>query len=42
MCDQLAQGQLSLHHRIEVRNEAGDEVLSLAFGEAVRIEPVLP
>jgi hypothetical protein len=39
MCDQLAQGRLSLHHRIEVRDEMGDEVLNLAFGDAVRIEP---
>jgi hypothetical protein len=39
MCDQVAQGRLSLHYRIDVRDEAGDEILSLAFGDAVRIEP---
>ena len=38
MCDELAQGRLSLHHWIEVRDEKGDEVLNLAFGDAVRIE----
>ena len=39
MCDQLAAGRLSLHHRIEVRDEQGDEILTLAFGDAVTIEP---
>jgi hypothetical protein len=39
MCDQVARGRLSLHHRIEVRDEAGGQVLSLAFGDAVRVEP---
>jgi hypothetical protein len=42
MCDELAQGRLTLHHRIEVRDEAGDELLSLTFGDAVTIEPPLP
>jgi hypothetical protein len=38
MCDQLTSGRLSLHHRIEVEDEAGGPVLTLAFGDAVRIE----
>jgi hypothetical protein len=42
MCDQVAVGRLSLHHRIEVRDEHGDEILTLAFGDAIRIEPADP
>jgi hypothetical protein len=42
MCDQLTAGRLSLHHRIEVRDEQGDEILTLAFGDAVAIEPAEP
>ncbi len=38
MCDQLAKGRLSLHHRIEVEDEAGNPVLALAFGDVVEIE----
>lgn len=38
MCDQLKTGRLSLHHRIEVVDETGARVLSLPFGDAVRIE----
>jgi len=38
MCDQLTKGRLSLHHRIEVEDESGSPVLSLAFGDAVQIE----
>jgi uncharacterized protein DUF6894 len=42
MCDQLAEGRLRLHHRIEVRDERGGEVLILTFGDALRIEPAGP
>ena len=38
MCDQLAEGRLALHHRIEVRDETGEEVLNLPFADAVEIE----
>ncbi|HLL30180.1 MAG TPA: hypothetical protein VK403_04210 [Allosphingosinicella sp.] len=38
MCDQLMNGRLSLHHRIEVEDEGGGAVLTLAFGDAVEIE----
>lgn len=38
MCDQVKTGRLSLHHRIEVVDESGEPVLSLPFGDAVRIE----
>jgi hypothetical protein len=38
MCDQVKLGQLNLHHRIEVEDEAGGAVLSLTFAEAVEIE----
>ena len=38
MCDQLMKGRLSLHHRIEVEDEDGKAILTLPFGEAVRIE----
>ncbi|HEX9947949.1 MAG TPA: hypothetical protein VGA98_10450 [Allosphingosinicella sp.] len=38
MCDQLTKGRLSLHHRIEVVDEQGGPVLTLAFGDAVEIE----
>jgi hypothetical protein len=37
MCDQLAKGRLSLYHRIEVEDESGGQVLTLAFGDAVEI-----
>ena len=39
MCEQMRQGRLSLHHRIEIEDEAGAIVLRLGFGEAVTIEP---
>ena len=38
MCDQLMKGRLSLHHRIEVEDEDGADVLTLPFGEAIEIE----
>jgi hypothetical protein len=38
MCDQVKVSRLSLHHRIDVVDEAGAQVLSLPFGEAVEIE----
>jgi hypothetical protein len=39
MCDDLKSGHLSLHHRVDVEDENGAPVLSLAFGEAVTIAP---
>jgi hypothetical protein len=38
MCDQVKEGRLSLHHRIEVEDERGEAILTLAFEDAVRIE----
>jgi hypothetical protein len=38
MCDQVRNGRLSLHHRIEVEDDRGQAVLTLPFDEAVRIE----
>jgi hypothetical protein len=38
MCDQMKAGRLTLHHRIEVVDEAGATVLTLPFGDAVTIE----
>ena len=38
MCDQLSNGRLSLHHRIEVVDEGGGTILTLPFAEAVTIE----
>lgn len=38
MCDQLRDGRLSLHHRIEVESEDGGPVLTLSFADAVEIE----
>ena len=42
MCEQIRKGRLSLHHRIEVEDEGGRAILTLAFGEAVRIETAGP
>ncbi|MFL6845019.1 MAG: DUF6894 family protein [Allosphingosinicella sp.] len=39
MCDQLRAGHLTLHHRVEVEGEAGESLLILTFGDAVRILP---
>ncbi|MBV8687050.1 MAG: hypothetical protein JOZ90_06170 [Alphaproteobacteria bacterium] len=38
MCDQVRQGRLSLKDRIEVEDEAGNPVLTLAFRDAVQLE----
>jgi hypothetical protein len=38
MCDQLTNGRLILHHRIEVEDEHGATVLILPFADAVEIE----
>lgn len=42
MCDQLMKGRLSLYHCIEVEDEGGKTILTLPFGEAVRIETAKP
>lgn len=39
ICDQVRNGRLALHHRIEVEDERGEPVLALAFADAVKIEP---
>jgi hypothetical protein len=39
ICDQVRKGRLTLHHRVEVEDEGGAPVLTLAFGDAVTIEP---
>jgi hypothetical protein len=39
ICDQVKQGRLSLHHRIEVEEEGVGPLLTLAFADAVEIEP---
>ena len=38
MCDQVRRGYLSLRDRIEITDEAGRELLTLRFREAVRLE----
>ena len=38
MSEQIVKGRLSLHHRIEVEDEAGGAVLTLPFADAVEIE----
>jgi hypothetical protein len=38
MSEQVKTGRLSLHHRIEVEDESGDNVLILPFADAVTIE----
>jgi hypothetical protein len=39
MCETLAQdGRISLHHRIDIEDDAGGVIASVPFGEAVRIE----
>lgn len=37
MCDEMRRGLLTLHHRVEVEDEAGERVLTLAYGDAVTI-----
>ena len=39
ICDQVKEGRLCLNHRIEVEDEAGATVLSIAFAEAVTDRP---
>ena len=38
MSEQVKNGRLVLHHRIEVEDEDGGSVLSLPFGDALVIE----
>ncbi|HEU0134705.1 MAG TPA: hypothetical protein VFR28_07765 [Allosphingosinicella sp.] len=38
MCDQVAKGRLSLHHRIEVEDQEGAVILTLPFRDAVEVE----
>ncbi len=39
ICDSVREGEVTLSHRIEVLSENGQPVLTLTFGEAVRINP---
>ena len=39
ICEQVAKGRITLHHRVEVEDEDGGPVLTLTFGDAVTIEP---
>lgn len=38
-CEQVAQGELHLEHRIEVEDESGERVLIVRFADAIAIEP---
>jgi hypothetical protein len=38
MCEQVRQGHLALHHRVEVEDADGAPVFTLLFAEAVRVE----
>lgn len=38
ICDEVKKGRLNLRHRVDVEDEAGRPVLSIAFEDAVRIE----
>ena len=38
ICEQVRRGRISLSHRIDVTDEAGDPAFSLPFGDAVAIE----
>lgn len=42
MCDQLMKGRLCLYHCIEVEDARGKAILTLPFGDAVRIEAAGP
>ena len=42
MCGQLMKGRLCLYHCIEVEDAWGKAILTLPFGEAVRIETAKP
>ncbi len=37
ICDQVRKGEVHLEHRVEVADEAGERILILPFGEAVKI-----
>lgn len=39
ICADLREGRLTLSHRIEVEDEERRPVLSLTYGEAVRVNP---
>jgi hypothetical protein len=39
ICDQVRNGRLTLHYWVEVEDEDGAPVLTLAFADAVTIEP---
>ena len=38
ICASVRKGHLNLDHRLEVTDEGGEKVLTMTFGEAVRIE----
>ncbi|MGE5723459.1 MAG: DUF6894 family protein [Sphingomonadales bacterium] len=38
ICEQVRRGRISLRHRIDVSDEAGNPAFSLSFGDAVAIE----
>ena len=38
ICDQVMEGRLALHHRVEVEDETGKQVAAFAFGDAIRVE----
>jgi hypothetical protein len=42
MCDQVRQGRLALHHKIEVEDESRRPLFTVEFGEAVVIEAASP
>ena len=37
-CQEVLEGHLNLHHRIEVEDEAGQRVAIVTFGEVVKLE----
>jgi hypothetical protein len=38
ICEQVSKGRITLSHHLDVEDEEGRRVLSLTFGEAIRIE----
>jgi hypothetical protein len=38
ICDQVMEGRLALHHRVEVEDEAGAKVAAFDFADALRLE----
>ncbi len=38
VCEQVRQGRLILHHRVEVEGENGAPLFAMSFGESVTIE----